>query len=103
MQRRGDAVDEPIDKALEDLKSAPLDLRIDQLEPRVWARIADARDARGASAFLMPVRAGAVAAAVVFGVAVGGLGASAARAERAEVSVFSVDARLAPSTLLEGL
>lgn len=91
-----------LDRALASLKAEAPDARLDQLEPRVWARIEAARQGRDGSALFLPVRAAAVAAALVFGVALGGVGASEARAERQEVAVFSLDARLAPSTLLEG-
>lgn len=91
-----------LDGALASLKAETPDARLDQLEPRVWARIEAAGRSRDGAAVFLPVRAAAVAAALVFGVALGGVGASEARAERQEVAVFSVDARLAPSTLLEG-
>jgi hypothetical protein len=99
---RGDCVDNQLDRALASLKAAPLDRRLDQLEPQVWARIEAAAQRRDGASLFLPVRAAGVAAALVFGVALGGVGASEARAERQEVSAFSLDIRLAPSTLLEG-
>lgn len=98
---RGDGVDNRLDRALAGLKAEPLDRRFDQLEPQVWARIAAGEGRDGAWLFV-PVRAAGVAVALVFGLALGGVGASEARAERQEVSAFSLDASLAPSTLLEG-
>jgi hypothetical protein len=95
-------VDNQLDRALASLKAESLDRRLDQLEPVVWARIEAARQGRDATSLFLPVRAAAVVAALVFGVALGGVGAGEARAERQEVAVFSLDARLAPSTLLEG-
>jgi len=95
-------VDNRLDRALDSLKAEPLDPRLDQIEPRVWARIEAAGQVRDGASWFLPVRAAGVAAALAFGVALGGVGASEARAERQEVSVFSLDSRLAPSTLLEG-
>jgi len=95
-------VDNRLDTALANLKAEPLDRRLDQLEPAVWARIEAARQVRDGASLFLPVRAAAVVAALAFGVALGGFGASEARAERQEVSVFSLESRLAPSTLLEG-
>jgi hypothetical protein len=94
-------VDNRLDKALASLKAEPPDRRLDQLEPAVWARI-EAGQGRDSAQSFLPVRAAAVAVALMFGVALGGLGAGEARAERQEVAVFSLDSRLAPSTLLEG-
>ena len=95
-------MDNRLDRTLASLKAEPLDRRLDQLEPGVWARIEAARLSRDSASLFLPVRAAAVVAALVFGVALGGVGAGEARAERQEVAVFSLDARLAPSTLLEG-
>jgi|GEM_PF-366102 len=99
---RGDCVDNRLDRALASLKTEPLDRRLDQLEPEVWARIGAAGDGRDGAWLFLPVRAAGVAVALVFGLALGGVGASEARAQRQEVAAFSLDSRLAPSTLLEG-
>lgn len=95
-------MDNRLDRALASLKAEPPDRRLDQLEPAVWARIEAARQVGESVSLFLPVRAAAVVAALVFGVALGGFGASEARAERQEVAVFSLESRLAPSTLLEG-
>jgi hypothetical protein len=95
-------VNDRLDRALDLLTAEPLDRRLDQLEPAVWARIEAARQARDSLSLFLPVRAAAVVAALAFGVAIGGFGASEARAERQEVAVFSLETQLAPSTLLEG-
>ena len=99
---RGDCVDNRLDRALASLKTEPLDRRLDQLEPAVWARIEAARQGRDGATLFLPVRAAAVAAALMLGVALGSFGAGEARAERQEVAVFSLDSDLAPSTLLDG-
>lgn len=91
-----------LDRALAGLKTESLDRRLDQVEPEVWARIGAAGEGRDGAWLFMPVRVAGVAAALVFGLALGGVGASEARAERQEVAAFSLDSRLAPSTLLEG-
>ena len=95
-------MNEPVERALQALKSASLDRGLDQLEPAVWARIEARREAREALPVFLPVRAAAVVAALAFGVAIGGVSVGEARAQRQEVSVFSMDSGLAPSTLLEG-
>lgn len=96
---RGD-VDEPFDKTWAQLKAERLDERLDQLESSVWGRIDAGRCGHAGS--LLPVHAAAVATALVLGVAVGGLGVAEVRPGRGEVSIFSIEARLAPSTLLHG-
>ena len=97
---RGDCVDDRLERALHGLKVEPLDVRLDQLEPMVWARIERGRESAG---FFLPVRAAAVLTALVLGVAIGGLGAGKVGAQRQEVAVFSPEPTLAPSTLLESL
>jgi hypothetical protein len=91
-----------LDRDLQALKAAPADRALDQLEPAVWRRIEAARRVRTDAGVLSPAGVAAVAVAMAVGVAIGGTSASEALAERQEVAVFSVDARLAPSTLLEG-
>jgi hypothetical protein len=93
-------VDDRLDRALQGLKVEPLDARLDQLEPAVWSRIAGAHESAG---FFLPVRAAAVFTALALGVAIGGLGANEVRASKQEVAAFSVETRLAPSTLLDTL
>ena len=95
-------MDEPIDRAMQALRAERPDPALAHLESAVWRRIEVVRQARDASAAFLPVRAAAVVAALGIGVATGGVAAGEARAERHEVSVFSVDTGLAPSTLLEG-
>ena len=93
-------MNDALDTALRALKAEPQDCVLDHLEPAVWRRIESMRDAREVSSAFLPVRAAAIIAALGFGVAIGGLGASDARAEQ-EVSVFSLSTGLAPSTLLD--
>lgn len=95
-------MDDRLDRTLAGLKTEPLDRRLDQLEPMVWARIAAAGPERDGAWLFLPVRAAGVAMALVFGLALGGVAASEARAQRQEVAVFALDCHLAPSTLLEG-
>jgi len=72
------------------------------LEGQVWARIDAWRESRRASNALAPLRAAAVVAALGLGLVGGSLAADAAARTPPEISVFSVDAHLAPSTLLGG-
>lgn len=84
------------------LKHQPLAAGAEDLEPEVWRRIDASRQAQAATPLLLPLRAAAVFGALGIGVATGGVAAVAAAAEPHEISVFSIEARLAPSTLLDG-
>jgi hypothetical protein len=75
---------------------------LERIESAVWRRIEAMRESRDMSSVFLPVRGAAVVAALGIGVAAGGFAAAEARKTTPEVSAFSVDARLAPSTLLDG-
>ena len=90
-----------LDNALEALKTAAPERSLDQLEPAVWRRIKAASETGSMDWIVLPVRAAAVMVALGVGVAGGGLAASSAADERREISVFSIDSHLAPSTLLD--
>jgi len=94
-----------LDEALQAAKvDAPAD-GLDRIEPAVWRRIEAMRASREASSVFVPVRIAAVLAALGLGVAAGGFAAAEARHQgrkSLEVAAFSLDARLAPSTLLDG-
>lgn len=90
-----------LDQMLEALRRSPT-APLHGLEGQVWARIDSARDARRVSGALLPVRAACVIAALGVGLAGGSFAATAAAREPAEISAFSIDAHLAPSTLLDG-
>lgn len=75
----------------------PLDPRLDQLEPRVWARIERLPPQAQSAAWRW--RAGLAAAMLGFGAFAGG--APTAKGG-ADVSPFVVHSAYAPSTLLEG-
>lgn len=87
-----------LDELLAALKEQPVDPRLAGLEPRVWARI-DAL--RYATPLPLSWRAAAAAFSLTLGAAVGGVSASAA-VPIDVMAVFSPQAALAPSTLLEG-
>lgn len=72
------------------------------LEGQVFARIAAWRERRQVSSALVPLRAASVVAALGLGMVGGSLAANAAARTPPEISAFSVDAHLAPSTLLGG-
>ena len=78
------------------LRSKPLDTRLDQMEPSVWARIA--RDQSQSQSGVWSWRAGLAAAMLAFGVFAGG--ATAAKAAT-DPSPFALHSAYAPSTLLE--
>jgi hypothetical protein len=76
----------------------------DGLEARVWRDIGAARQARQArqvAPALLAVRVASVVGALGLGAAAGGATAVAIAGEAQEVSAFSVEADLAPSTLLD--
>jgi hypothetical protein len=89
-----------LDHLFEALRREP-DAKLPGLEGRVWTRIDAWRRGRRASAALVPLRAASVVAALGVGVLGGSLAAGAARTPP-EISAFSLDAHLAPSTLLGG-
>ena len=86
-----------LDELLATLGAQPVDRRLDNLEPAVWARLHDA--SAGVTTGWRVVMA---ALALGLGTAVGGVAASAAAPADA-MAAFSPRAALAPSTLLEGL
>lgn len=92
-----------LDNLFGQLAAAPSDRALDQLEPKVWRRIAADRQARSQFDFLTPLRAAAVGMALVSGGLIGATTASATRDSIHEISVFSATPDLAPSTLLDGL
>ena len=100
-----------LDALIKDLKAAPLDRDLHNLEAEVWERI-DARDPAGHPAspaaiatdgrlFATPAvsRTAAVALAVAIGLLVGLFGAPS-QSSSSDFSVFSVDAPYAPSGIL---
>ncbi len=91
-----------LETALRDLRAAPLDRDLSQLEPGVWRRIDQVRRAVDADLRAMPLRTATVLLAMGIGAVVGGAHAAEARATPPEISAFEVAATLAPSTLLDG-
>ncbi len=90
---------ERLDEELRALrKGEPKPRAYDHLETRVLARIAEGRRSTPA---LYAVRAAGIAGALGLGVLGGGATAVAVAGEVQEVSVFSVQTELAPSTLLD--
>lgn len=90
-----------LDQLFEALRQQP-DARLPGLEGQVWARIDAWRESRRASGALVPLRAASVVAALGLGMVGGSLAANAGARTPPEISAFSVDAHLAPSTLLGG-
>lgn len=88
-----------LDDDLQALREGELTpLGYNHLETKVWARIADVRRA---TPFHYAVRAAGIVGALGLGVVGGGATAVAVAGEVQEVSVFSVQTELAPSTLLD--
>jgi hypothetical protein len=94
-------MDDRLDDDLRTLKAEPTPEAYELIEPRVWRGIAAMRQARQAAPALYAVRAAAVVGALGLGVASGGAAAVAVASEGQEISAFSVQAELAPSTLLD--
>lgn len=90
-----------LDDDLKASKSEAPPEKLNQLELRVWAEISHLRAAPAAS-LLLPVRAASLVAALGLGLAGGSFAAAASAGDPDEISAFSVKARLAPSTLLDG-
>lgn len=86
-----------LDELLKRLRAQPIDRRLDQLEPAVWARIDAARRAERVSA-AWGWRSALAATMLTFGV----VSASLAGATPEETSPFAIHASLAPATLIEG-
>ena len=92
---------EQLDNLIEALGREP-QARLDGLEGRVWARIDALREGRRSSASLAPLWAASIIAALGAGMIGGSLAAPPLESRPMEVAAFSVDAELAPSTLLGG-
>ena len=91
----------PLDDVLQDLRAAPVDHDLSQLEPAVWRRIGGARMESAGSFSFMPMRAAMVVIALMAGVAIGGATAVSQAAAPRETEVFALNSQLAPSTLLD--
>lgn len=85
----------PLDQLLNELAAQDGEPRLDQVEPKVWARIDVLRALAGRG--LWGWRAAAAASMLM----VGALASGAAARPVADNSPFAVHAALAPSTLLE--
>ena len=91
-----------IDQLLRALRDQPADQGLSQLEPAVWQRIEQSKGSVWIERLFDPVRVFAVTSALAVGVVLGGAQALSATRAPDEVSVFSVQPDLAPSTLLDG-
>lgn len=87
-----------LDTLLTALRARKPDVRLDQLEPLVWGRMATARKTLEAGVTL-GWRTSVAATMLTIGILVGGTAAANATQE---ASPFAVHSALAPSTLLEG-
>ncbi|NGM50902.1 hypothetical protein G5B46_14910 [Caulobacter sp. 602-2] len=90
---------EELDHLMEAMRRRP-SARLDGLEGRVWARIDALRQPSGM--LLTPLRAASVVAALGIGMIGGSLATTSTTSKPVEIAAFSVDAHLAPSTLLDG-
>lgn len=94
-------MDRDLDHHLEALRGEPPAAGLDDLEGRVWRRVEDVRLARRAAPAIYAARSAAMLVALAVGAVTGGATAVAVARETQEISVFSVDTELAPSTLLD--
>ena len=91
-----------LDRLLARLAASDLDQPLTWLDARVLESIARRREDTQANTRLAPLRVATVGAAVALGVTAGGMAAATTAAEPRQLSTFSADAHLAPSTLLDG-
>lgn len=84
-----------LDTSLARLRDAPIERRLDQLEPGVWARI-DALRREAPQGGVWGWRAALAAVMLSFGALAGGVAVA-----QPESSPFAIHSALAPSTLLE--
>jgi hypothetical protein len=89
-----------LDDDLRALKAEQTPAAYELIEPRVLSGISAVRKARKAVPSLYAARAAAVVGALSLGAATGGSAAVAVANESQEISAFSIQAELAPSTLL---
>ncbi|HET6969856.1 MAG TPA: hypothetical protein VFH92_01915 [Phenylobacterium sp.] len=92
---------EDLDRLLGRLSAADVALP-GGLDESVLAAIASRREDGRKARALAPVGIASVGLAMAIGVTAGGLAAVAATAEPRQLSTFSADAHLAPSSLLDG-
>jgi len=83
------------------IKAVPVEPLWQNLEEAVWHGIEHARAARIYAPVILTLRAVVVVCAAFVGIVGGSLGNGAVTREQDEISVFSVDSQLAPSTLLD--
>jgi len=81
-----------LDDLLARMPALPIDRSLDTLDANVWARV----DALQSERMMTQLRTGAVAVALVTGLAVGGIGVVTAPKPPAELSIFTVEAGLSP-------
>ena len=91
-----------LDNLLAGLTASGPDRSLTGLEARVLQGIGRRREEERANAQLTPLRVASVGVAMVLGVTAGGMAAATTVTQPRQLSSFSADAHLAPSTLLEG-
>jgi hypothetical protein len=91
-----------LDNLLAGLAVSGPDHLLGGLEARVLNSIARRREEERANARLAPLRVASVSMAMALGVTAGGMAAATTLTQPPQLSTFSADAHLAPSTLLEG-
>jgi hypothetical protein len=91
-----------LDHLVARLSVAPTDRALDSFEMEITRAIARRREDARATTALAPVRVASIGLALAMGVAAGGAATATAISEARQSNSFSVNADLAPSTLLEG-
>jgi hypothetical protein len=94
-------VNDKLDRALSALREEPPSAKLDVLEARVLSRIDGIRQTRAAQPMILALRVGGMVGALGLGVLSSGFTAAALATHPREVSAFSINAELAPSTLLD--
>jgi len=93
---------EDLDQLMMQLATVGAHRSLDGLEYTVLSAVRRRREDRSATRALAPIRLASVSLALAIGVTAGGMAAATTRLEPRQLSPFSTEAHLAPSTLLDG-
>ena len=93
---------EDLDHLMTQLAAGGPNRSLDGLEHTVMSAVRRRREDRSATRALAPIRLASVSLALAIGVTAGGMAAVTTLLEPRQLSPFSTEAHLAPSTLLDG-
>ena len=93
---------EDLDQLMAQLAADGTHRSLDGLEHTVMNAVRRRREDRSSERALAPIRLASVSLALAVGVTAGGMAAATTLLEPRQISPFSTEAHLAPSTLLDG-